>query len=328
MIVPTPLTGYCTPLQLCAKLVRSALWLGMAAIFVLADVRAASEESHIVLIPEYPAVRAGEQFDVAVVLRPQSGWHTYWLNPGESGMAPQFNWQLPDGLTLSKIDYPLPALFTADGMVTIGYDKETALIASFVAASDVRINTTMTITLQLSWLICRDACRAIESSVSLKMEVDAQAGQERQPNPSFAAWRARLPRSGADQWQGHARPHPGGVILRLKPLSDETHCTLLDNASFLPLENGLIGLDAPQLWHQKEDAWEVLLPKGILTAKPGSDFSGLLLLPKQTPAKQPVGWNLEIKLAEMSVTDAHGRDSSMPPQPPDGSSNRGKRNEP
>ena len=37
-----------------------------------------------------------------------SGWHTYWKNPGDSGSEPRINWTLPEGFSISEIHYPTP----------------------------------------------------------------------------------------------------------------------------------------------------------------------------------------------------------------------------
>lgn len=37
----------------------------------------------------------GQPFWVAVNFVPEPHWHTYWQNPGDSGLAPTLDWQLP-----------------------------------------------------------------------------------------------------------------------------------------------------------------------------------------------------------------------------------------
>ena len=36
------------------------------------------------------------------------GWHTYWMNPGDSGEPPRIEWALPTGFTAGDIVWPHP----------------------------------------------------------------------------------------------------------------------------------------------------------------------------------------------------------------------------
>lgn len=49
------------------------------------------------------------------------GWHTYWKNPGQAGMATSLQWQLPTGWEAGEIAWPVPVKFMAGGLVNFGY---------------------------------------------------------------------------------------------------------------------------------------------------------------------------------------------------------------
>ena len=59
---------------------------------------ATTAHSRAELLSDRDAVGPGERFTLALRLRLSPGWHTYWLNPGDSGMAPEFRWTLPEGM--------------------------------------------------------------------------------------------------------------------------------------------------------------------------------------------------------------------------------------
>src|SRR5580704_2062511 len=58
------------------------------------------------LVTETDAMQPGTPFRVALRLRLADGWHTYWKNPGDAGVAPEFT---IDGVTASPIDWPTPS---------------------------------------------------------------------------------------------------------------------------------------------------------------------------------------------------------------------------
>jgi DsbC/DsbD-like thiol-disulfide interchange protein len=56
-----------------------------------------ADHIQVELISEMRTVRAGEPFWVALRLVPDPGWHTYWRNPGDSGLETRIRWTLPEG---------------------------------------------------------------------------------------------------------------------------------------------------------------------------------------------------------------------------------------
>ena len=86
-----------------------AAWLVLAAALVGAHVRVVSAASEppsprvrIELVSEVQSIAPGETFWVGLRQRIAPGWHTYWMNPGDSGEPPRIEWTLPAGFTDSN----------------------------------------------------------------------------------------------------------------------------------------------------------------------------------------------------------------------------------
>jgi len=45
---------------------------------------------------------------VGLSLQHQPQWHTYWKNPGDSGLPTQLSWQLSAGAAAGQIAWPSP----------------------------------------------------------------------------------------------------------------------------------------------------------------------------------------------------------------------------
>ena len=71
------------------------------------------------LVSEYEALVAGRTQTVAVRLHPDDGWHTYWRNPGDTGLPTRVDWQLPDGVTAGAIQWPVPERIDFDGLIDL-----------------------------------------------------------------------------------------------------------------------------------------------------------------------------------------------------------------
>ena len=54
---------------------------------------------------------------------PENGWHVYWRNPGDSGLATALNWTLPPGVTAGELQWPYPHRSQLGDIVNYGYDK-------------------------------------------------------------------------------------------------------------------------------------------------------------------------------------------------------------
>jgi len=55
------------------------------------------------LVAEQQALVPGETATVALRLAIEPGWHTYWRNPGESGLPTTLEWHLPPGCSHVEI---------------------------------------------------------------------------------------------------------------------------------------------------------------------------------------------------------------------------------
>jgi len=78
----------------------------------------------------------GDTFRVGVRLQMAPGWHVYWRNPGEAGMASEVRFSAP-GLAFEALAWPaLQVLRSPDGsIVTYGYADEVVLFAPAKAVS-------------------------------------------------------------------------------------------------------------------------------------------------------------------------------------------------
>jgi DsbC/DsbD-like thiol-disulfide interchange protein len=52
----------------------------------------AATDSKLRLFGGTATMKDGEQLVVGIQLRMDDGWKTYWRNPGDSGVPPQFDW--------------------------------------------------------------------------------------------------------------------------------------------------------------------------------------------------------------------------------------------
>jgi thiol:disulfide interchange protein DsbD len=57
----------------------------------------------------------------------QPHWHTYWKNPGDSGLPTTLTWQLPAGVTAGEIAWPTPKQIPVGPLMNYGYEGKLLL---------------------------------------------------------------------------------------------------------------------------------------------------------------------------------------------------------
>ena len=107
----------------------SALSTGASAQFGLKNAAAAT--SSVFSTPRVRAelvahapqgVAPGQPLWLGLQITHQPGWHTYWKNPGDSGLPTELTWTLPEGADVGDIAWPVPQKIRVDNMANYGYD--------------------------------------------------------------------------------------------------------------------------------------------------------------------------------------------------------------
>ena len=220
--------------------------MAAAAWAVAASVRAAppaSKHVQVELVPEVESIRSGQPFNVGLLLHMDPEWHTYWKNPGDSGLPTRLTWTLPEGFQAGPIAWPYPGTFTQGPVTSYGYAGEVLLAVAITPPPSIAAGTSVTLAARADWLECRDICLPGRRDLSLVLPVRPEA-----PRPSaqwaatFAAARARVP-GPATGWTFEAQATAGRIVLDMHP--PRTQPTIR-NAYFFPDRGQLVDHAAPQ----------------------------------------------------------------------------------
>jgi thiol:disulfide interchange protein DsbD len=138
-------------------------------------------------------VQAGQPLWIGLRLTHQPDWHTYWRNPGDSGLPTQIELNLPAGITASEIQWPLPHKLKAGNLTNYGFEKTVLLAVPLTVSSQFKPNAAQTLDIQAraSWLVCRLECIPQEGDFALRIPA----------NSSYAAHAASFDALMADQPQ-------------------------------------------------------------------------------------------------------------------------------
>jgi len=144
------------------------------------------------LLAEYQQVKPGDSVVIAVKLMPEAGWHTYWLNPGDSGLATVIHWDLPNSEFIAAgIQWPIAQKFNIGHLSNYGFEGDTYLLSTIHIPHDYA-DTTLPITATVDWLVCEEICIPGTATLSVELAVgDSVLAAEN--SAEFALARANLP---------------------------------------------------------------------------------------------------------------------------------------
>jgi len=100
--------------------------LGAQAL-ALESTPAVSARATVSLVSDTDAVAPGTSFRIGLRFRLAPGWHTYWRNPGDAGVAPELDLALPKGATAGPLGWPAPQRLAEGPLMTYAYTGEVLL---------------------------------------------------------------------------------------------------------------------------------------------------------------------------------------------------------
>lgn len=102
-----------------------------------------------------PGEFAGETWTAGVQIDLAEGWKTYWRMPGESGIAPLFDWSASRNVADVELRWPAPARYGDASGETIGYAHRVIFPVTVRPADPSR---PVDLALRLDYAVCKDIC--------------------------------------------------------------------------------------------------------------------------------------------------------------------------
>jgi len=193
---------------------------GLAALAVhaaAAPVRTEHVEAE--LVSAQSALAPGQAATLALRLKIQDGWHTYWRNPGDSGLPTTLDWKLPPGFSAGAIEWPAPRALPAGPLVNYGYEGEVLHLVPLTVPADAKVGAPVVLSARADWLVCRETCIPDGADLTLTLPVAPAPQPDGRWQPRIAATEAALPRA-LDGWTVSAEGKGATIALTLRPLTE------------------------------------------------------------------------------------------------------------
>jgi DsbC/DsbD-like thiol-disulfide interchange protein len=106
------------------------------------------------LVAQTAVPKPGRTTLVGFRFTPKPGWHGYWSNPGDSGIAPTVRWTAPAGVSFGPLLHPAPTLISADGVDSFVHEGPHVLLSRMAVARSIAPGTPIPVQADLSWAAC------------------------------------------------------------------------------------------------------------------------------------------------------------------------------
>jgi len=226
------------------------------------------------LVAETAALQRGKTGWIAVHLKMQPGWHTYWRNPGDSGLATTIKWTLPPGVSAGPIVWPRPEKFMARTIAGYGYAEDVALLSTMSLPAQFA-PANVTIGAVVSWLACEKVCIPGSQQLTIALPVtDATPAGDRAASTLFAQTRRRIPQRAPFVATFDVDPQQ----LRLSVPRSVLSGTSAPEVMFYPFDNTIIEHGAAQALVPFAEHVDLVLRRSVIASNEIERLTGVLVV--------------------------------------------------
>ena len=233
------------------------------------------------LISSNAAPKPGQEFWVGVVLRPDEDWHTYWQNPGDTGLATTVDWTAPAGVKVSELHWPFPSVYDDAGLVSYVYEEEVVLLSKVTLPADWEDGSGFELVAKVDWLACKEACVLGKAELSLGLPTDSPA--------NLAAAEEDLPKSASvsatARWLNDTE---------IKLTLQHPDLASVERAYFFSIPELVVEPSAPQSFTQTDESLELTLTRSQTNPEKPRSLEGVVVV-DQGGRKQAFRITAELK---------------------------------
>ena len=210
---------------------------------------------------------------IGILVELEKGWHLYWRNSGDTGMPTTVEFDLPEGITVSGIQWAVPKVFEFDGLASFGYEKQVPLLTELIIPENYQSNS-VSVTAKLKSLICKDVCIPFNTTISKEIILMNNFPADDDVSTLFAQTRKNLPEV-KNGFELSFTPDEDFITLIIQSLNLDL--IKINSLYFLPYDNGIFKNTAEQNYKVKDDSIELKLEYDHFKTKELRELLGILV---------------------------------------------------
>lgn len=267
------------------------------------------------LVSDKVAAQPGKPLLVGLKLRMAPEWHTYWKNPGDSGLPTRIQWVLPEGWKAGDIQWPYPKHLPVGPLMNYGYEDEVVLLSELTPPAGAKPGPVV-IGAKAEWLVCKDVCIPEKGELELAMPV---ADGEAAADPRFLAHIERSQRmlpAKAEGWKFESSLAGKTLMVRLTPPAGTS---APQKVTFFPERELLIEPAAPQKLVREGDAVRIEMKLAEPALKDVTSVAGVAVAQSDWPGTTRKAIEVDAPVSATPIAAAGAAGSGATAQPGGGS---------
>ena len=228
---------------------------------------------------------------LGVLINLQDDWHIYWRNPGDSGLPTDIELILPNGITASEIQFPIPIIFASDEIVNFGYAHQVLFLFDLKIPKDFKTKE-LIISAKINSLICKELCKAFDTTATITLDLSKDFIAGKTISSLFESTEKMLPMQNQNL---DIIAETRSNYTYLKIFVNENEKQIIKNIQFYPYEAGVFKNSVKQNITQKGNYFEIVLEPDQFRTKDPALVDGLIII------EEIIGKNLSTKAYEIAV---------------------------
>src|SRR6187551_2078126 len=264
--------------------------------------RAETPQVQAQLLASVQAVQPGAEIYLGLNQKIIPHWHTYWINPGDSGTPTTIEWTLPDGASASDIIWPAPNRVSMGPITNYAYENDVTLLTKITIPADAKPGEQFTTHALVDWLVCEAECIPQQVELALSLPIVAAGEAAGASDPRIDETLTRLPV--ASPWEIQATqtaidPETALGKLKLHIALSEAQLAQVKDIWFYPYDWGRIQQSGEQLRKSVNDGIELTINTGEAPTVIGESIAGVLVIKELSSdnAAQTITRGFEVKVA-------------------------------
>ncbi|MCX8106209.1 MAG: protein-disulfide reductase DsbD family protein [Ignavibacterium album] len=230
----------------------------------------------------------------------ENGWHIYWRNSGDSGMPTTFEFNVPDGIKVIEIQWPVPKIFEFEGYASYGYEDKVLFPFKLILSKE-NYDKPFLINVKLKSLICKDVCKPYNDELKKEIDLNQSIVSSSDINEIFKQTFENLPEENKI-FSISAKDFSDKILLTLN--SDRINFSKLSNVHFIPYENGISKNSLNQKFTRNKNSIELSVEYDQFRTKTPESIEGLLILNILTEeGMRQIGYEIKQKLEVINQTN-------------------------
>lgn len=228
------------------------------------------------LLSERTRVAPGDSWWVALELKHDPTWHTYWINGGDAGVATSIDWQLPEGITAGPIQWEVPQIVKMLQLDVYGYEGTCMLLTKLDVHPEAELPDAFELSAKVNWMMCARTCmpgKGVQLKLGMQRTNDA-------PHHSESPWALRIRNAAqrlpvdAPKDMFRASYDATQKVFHLDWKTFPSEDEVLEVYYFDTTEQ--ITSNQAQVWTQVEQGWRLTLPRASYAPETFDRLRGVL----------------------------------------------------